>query len=154
MPKPGISPQAFRTALNKYSKDVVRKIATEIHGIVTMEVYKRIAERTPVLTGRARWNWNVSFNAPDIETSTDVAGVRSTGAPLTSVERNKARVVLRNIGFANLGSTVWISNGLPYIWFLEHGSSMKAPQGIVKGAIQGALEALSSSSLTAKKGPI
>lgn len=154
MAKPGITAAQFRKELDRYSKDVVRKIATEIHGIVAMEVYKRIAERTPVLTGRARWNWNVSFNAPNIETSTSVAGVRTTGAPLTKIEREKARVVLRNIGFANLGSTVWISNGLPYIWFLEHGSSLKAPQGIVKGAIQGALEALSSSSLTAKKGPI
>lgn len=139
MPNKSLNLKDFKRALNKYSRETVDNIAKEVHGRVVTEVYKNIVERTPVLTGRARRNWNVSFNAPNPETTEDVAGVSQTGEPWTAQERERVQNVVRNIQFAKVGSVMYISNHLPYIYFLEHGSSMKAPDGIVEGAIIKAL---------------
>lgn len=145
-----LDPKAFRRKLKDYEKKVREEIIVEAHGVVVREVFKRILERTPVLTGRARRNWNLSFNAPNPETTEEVAGVTQTGTPWTAQERQRAQDVLRNIKFAKVGSTIWIGNFLPYIQFLEEGSSMKAPNGIVVGAIQGALEELRSTGIKSK----
>lgn len=150
MAKPGISAAQFRKSLARYSKKVEEQIVAEVHGVVVREIHKRILERTPVLTGKARRNWNLSFNAPDPEITDEVAGVKTTGEPITASERARAQQTLVNIKFAKIGGTMWIANFLPYIWFLENGSSLKAPEGIVEGAIQGALEDIQSKGVKSK----
>ena len=147
----GVPLAEFKRRLKRYAKSVPEKAMLEVHGTVTLEVFKHIVERTPVLTGMARNNWNVSINAPNPETTRDVFGGKTTGEPMKPSERNRAMEVIRNIQQGKLGTKVFISNHLPYIYFLEHGSSLKAPEGIVEGAVLGALEVLHSKGLKVRK---
>ncbi len=144
MPKKGVPVEKFNKLLEEYAKKTVPKIGKDVQRIIVEQIYKRILERTPVLTGRARRNWIPTFNTPSSRTTEQVAGVRETGIPMTAEERSRIERIIRNIEFGSFGTKVWIANNLPYIRRLEHGWSAKAPAGIMEGAILGALEEISS----------
>lgn len=150
MPKTSVSMQEFNRELTKFSKRLIPTILRDTRQAVIRESYTRILMRTPVLTGRARRNWNLSFSSPNTETTEEVAGVAITGAPITGEEKARLNAILNNIGMGGTNSAIFISNGLPYIKWLEDGNSMKAPNGIVEGAILGALEVLSSKGIAFK----
>ena len=84
---------------------------------VVLEALKRIKNRTPVDTGRARNNWNVSEGSPDYGTTT------ATGD--TALARGAA--VIANLKF---GDTAYITNGLPYIPTLEYGGYGPGPKTV------------------------
>lgn len=79
------------------------------------ECAKKIIKRTPVDTGRARGNWNISAGEADFSTteSRDKSGVKT----LMQAKREISKVVY--------GDNIWIANGLPYIGRLEKGWSKK-----------------------------
>ena len=91
-----------------------------------VEAHARIVDRTPVDTGRARANWHVVANDPDppVTTETDPDG---------SAAKARAAADAREI---KLGDVAYISNGVPYIELLEHGSSQQAPNGMLALARQ------------------
>lgn len=101
---------------------LVAKAKGDVETVVrkaTFEVFRMVVLRTPVDTGRARANWNVSFGAPNYATSVITDQGRGVA---------EAAKVLR----LPVGGVTWISNGLPYIRQLEHGHSKQAPQGMVR----------------------
>lgn len=81
------------------------------------EVGRRVIERSPVLSGRFRSNWNYAAGAPDIN-ETELTNIHK-------VNRIEA-IPDKTVAF-----THWISNSLPYATRIEHGWSKKAPQGVV-----------------------
>lgn len=86
-----------------------------------LELFSQVIQKTPVKTGRARANWNISTDQPDDSTS-------DSTAPQIHPD-------------LNLGSfpLVYISNGLDYVVLLEEGRSKKqAPAGIFTPAIAAA----------------
>lgn len=91
---------------------------------MAMAIYQKLIEATPVDTGRARSNWwmdtapSVTIIEPD-DTSSGMA--------------QAASMMGRNI---ELGSTIYISNNLPYIQRLDDGYSGQAPAGMTAQAIQ------------------
>lgn len=92
---------------------------------VTLEGQRRIMEKTPVDTGRARANWNTTAGEADVATdegltSADVASKQSAGAGTISKH-----------DFTK-GESIFVANGLPYIEELENGSSKQAPNGMVE----------------------
>ena len=90
---------------------------------IALEVFVRVVRRTPVDTGRARGGWQISIdNIPSEETG-------STSAP----GENEALSALAGLG---QNQTVFISNNVPYILFLEEGSSTQAPNGMLALALQ------------------
>jgi hypothetical protein len=98
------------------------------HEIVAMqraiatEVFERVVERTPVDTGRARGNWRIARN--EIDDRVDV----NEFDPDASEPPAKAAEALEGL---RPGDSVNITNGLPYIWSLEHGHSRQAPEGMI-----------------------
>lgn len=104
---------AARAKFKIDSSILLRKIA--------LDLYAEIIRRTPVDTGRARANWNLSINHPDITTTA------STGIP-SSV--NISPSLLKNL------PDIYISNGLPYVRELEFGRSDQAPNGFIRLSIQ------------------
>ena len=144
MVKKSLEINKFNRELEKFANKRVPILAKDVQKILTELIYRKILERTPVLTGRARRNWIPSFNSPVDFTTTKLAGVSETGTPETPQERARLRTITRNLQAGILGSTIFITNNLAYIGILERGNSAKAPNGIVEGAIQGALEELSS----------
>ncbi len=95
-------------------KTVIRKI--------TLEAFKRIILRTPVDTGMARGNWQVSAGAPVTVQISD--GDKSGTATLSKSEAGV-------LSWQCQGSLFMVNN-LPYIGKLEYGISKQAPQGMVR----------------------
>ena len=106
---------AFAAKAGANAELVVRKVSIDILGKVIL--------RSPVLTGRFRANWVLSFGTPEISQSD---AVDKTGS--MTIGRQSARLA----GF-KLGQAIYIMNSLPYGPRLEYeGWSKQAPAGMVR----------------------
>lgn len=89
----------------------------------SIRILNRLVMMSPVLTGRFRGNWQVTFDAPasgplDV---TDKDGNKTIQAGSVIIE--SFRVGMKSIYF---------TNALPYAYRLEMGHSQKAPGGMVR----------------------
>lgn len=101
---------------------LARRVNLDIQTVArksTLDVFTAIKLRSPVLTGRFRANWNVSFGAPNLSTTTSTLSGRIDTEILKSAS-------------LPLGGVIYMSNGLPYAEKLEYGYSQKAPAGMVR----------------------
>jgi len=103
----------FALDIEKFSKDAGLEINLVVRKI-SLDAYTRVTKKTPVLTGRAMANWNLSVGNIDDTTTQSVI-------PQTPM-------LPKNTG---LDKAIYITNSLPYINRLEHGWSKKAPNGMV-----------------------
>lgn len=85
-----------------------------------LEAAKRIIYRTPVDTGRARGNWQVSIGSPQVAEFDD----DKNGYMTLMGVRSDTREV-------DAGEIVYLLNGVEYIVYLERGSSDQHPDGMV-----------------------
>lgn len=124
-----------------YNADrVTRKCALTIDASVVLA--------TPVDTGRARANWQVSANqpittprepfAPGKGGSTGGANVRA------ALEQGKAAIAQYVGGLPN--SAIYIANNLNYIGKLNSGSSAQAPAGFVERSVLIGVDAIKGES--------
>jgi len=113
---------SFTVDLGKFV-DKAKENADKACRRIALEVFRGVILKTPVDTGRARGNWQIgmSFATGTLERD-DKGGNAALGDVLQA---------LRPGVFAN-GGTLVLTNNLPYIGKLEHGSSMQAPSGMVK----------------------
>lgn len=88
----------------------------------TFDLFRSVALKSPVDTGRFRANWNVTYGAPDLT---------------TTESNNQARAVQQAQRALTLpvGGVVTMSNGLPYARRLEYGYSRQAPYGMVRYSV-------------------
>jgi hypothetical protein len=113
----------LRKELREFADNDITQAVKDKQKALAIKVWQKIMERTPVNTGRARANWNASVNVPDPTT---------TNATSKSGDRLEAlQQALDQLDAMPVGQTLWISNGLLYVKFLEHGHSGQAPEGIV-----------------------
>lgn len=103
---------------------------------VAFDVFSDIVAATPIDTGRAMNNWNISANTPNHDVTDE--GGNSSGIK-TAKEAGAGAAMLGLKPF----STVWISNSLPYIVFLNEGSSDQAPKQFVEQSVINNLASLS-----------
>ncbi len=87
---------------------------------------------TPVDTGRARANWQISI---DTEVDTELDSTDAQGA----IQRNQG--VIR----AYKNGAIILQNNVHYIGKLNNGSSAQAPSGFVEKALQSAARAVQKS---------
>jgi hypothetical protein len=85
---------------------------------------------TPVDTGQARSNWNVSTGAPQeqIVEPVSAGAAIARGAAVINGRRSE--------------ETIFITNNVPYIGRLNEGSSAQAPAMFVEGAIAAGVAAV------------
>jgi len=104
--------------------DVLRRVALAVNQTLILS--------TPVDTGRARANWQVSIGTEvDAELdSTDVQG---------AITRNQGVIK----GYRN--GEIIVQNNVSYIGALNNGSSAQAPAGFVEKAIQTGVRAATRS---------
>jgi len=106
--------------MSKWSLDLTeyaRKKKVEIKKVrktYAYALYSSIVRKTPVDTGRARANWNVSIGEPDSSTTEKT---RKSPKPLSSMPEPKG------------DESIFITNNLPYIETLEYGGYPKKPKG-------------------------
>jgi len=86
---------------------------------VGLDLLDRIIRRTPVDTGRARGNWQVSLGSP-------AGGVLETNDKGGQDARRRGKAVLDAYAASAAASgnpftVIWLSNNLPYVVVLEEG---------------------------------
>jgi len=101
-------------------KRIVIPVQQELVRATALRALSGIEQATPVDSGRARSNWNISSGVPDMETS----------------ERTEPRDQTGAINAAPADKTIFISNGLPYIERLNEGYSKQAGANFVEEAVQ------------------
>ena len=104
--------------LGRVLTEEVDNISQLEYKALAFEIFGEIIRLTPVDTGRARGNWNVSSGSPDF----------SIGNSTTPAQPDY------NLDVKGFPS-VYISNGLHYIGLLEEGRSSQAPDGISRIAL-------------------
>lgn len=128
----------FNMEITKFAKSIPGKV-TKMQKHIVMEALRRLVEKTPVDTGCARGNWQVTIGSP---ASGQVSGdwPKTSGPPKTERPplRPEDNQTILN-GLAALTGlpkfqVVWITNNVDYIEFLESGSaqgSTQAPEGML-----------------------
>lgn len=115
---------SFQSQIKKFN-DKTKLKAVRIFRGTALSIFGRVIIRTPVLSGRARGNWQTQLNrAPN-----SVLDVKDKNGAAAITQAGKA------VSRAKLGDTLFLINNLPYIEPLENGSSEQAPTGMVKVSI-------------------
>lgn len=142
-----LNQREFEQALRREAEKGLPQVAKEFQSLISYSLFTGIVEKTPVLTGRARVNWQVTYAAPSIrvidgEQKINTPGnwFSSTGQTITGNEQAKILPAVARIMALPLGQTVYITNNLSYIGWLEDGTSAKAPGGMVEVSINTVLE--------------
>ena len=137
--------EEFNACCDSFVEDIIPYYFQAVVSKIGLEALRRIVLRTPVDTGRARGNWQVSIGSPIetvvetmdpsgqqvIEDGTRIIADWSMSSP--SIVSGVLTAVQKDLGAF---PTVWISNNVPYILWLEDGSSKQAPAGMVGLTIQ------------------
>jgi hypothetical protein len=118
--------------VNKNTDNLVKKVILAVDQAVVLA--------TPVDTGRARANWRPSIGA--MVTST-LPEPKSPGEGLRTAIAAGEDIANKYIG-GNNSPHVHITNNLPYIQYLNQGSSKQAPANFVNTAILLAISAIRS----------
>jgi len=103
---------SFDRDIKKFAKQSGLEVDKVVQKVV-LQAWNGVTKKTPVDTGRARANWNLSEGNMD-----------------TSV--NKHATTIKPFSKTSGKKDVYISNSLPYINLLEKGSSKQAPKGMVE----------------------
>lgn len=111
----------FRLSLRTFEKRFGAK-AEAIVRAAALDMFGSIVQRTPVDTGRARGNWQLTIGQP-------AAGTRDRIDPQGALA---AATALGGLASFRPGASIFIVNNLPYIIRLEYGSSGQAPGGMVR----------------------
>lgn len=98
----------------------LRKALRQAPVALILEIDKELRKTTPVDTGNARANW-----------------VPSVGSPAPNGDRKAGSAAV--LGYQLDQGALFVSNGVPYIRYLNAGSSVKAPALFVEAAVDEAL---------------
>ena len=111
-------------SMKKKADEVVFKRGGKVMRALALEFTKRVVEKTPVDTGRARSNWNTSIGRPRFATTDVVADITKTLAEAAETFAKWEDPIKK---------PAFLANGLPYIKRLEDGhSKTQAPAGMVR----------------------
>lgn len=88
--------------------------------LIVAETDAQLKMRSPVDTGRFRASWSIGLN----QVNPTVAPDTPSGQPVVAADPS--------IPAVTIGSTVYITNSLPYARRLEYGWSKQAPAGMVR----------------------
>lgn len=113
---------SFTVDLTKFANATVGQMRV-VPRKIALDILRRLVMRTPVDTGRARGNWQVSVGSPaqTAVDATDKGGGATIEAAVPTVEGWDASKV-----------AIFLMNNVPYISALEDGHSDQAPSGMVK----------------------
>jgi hypothetical protein len=111
------------------TSQIMRKSLLVVASIVTTE--------TPVDTGRARANWQLSIDYDETgEVVKTFAGEAESGIALDAIVQKSGDFNTKR------NKVMYLNNNLPYIQGLNDGNSVQAPAGFIDEAIQSGLHAV------------
>ena len=112
-----VNSRSFNRALSQFAKKTEIAPGT-VAQKATLEAFKGVVERTPVDTGYARANWNVSEGSPDWST-----------LPGPFEDQNYQTPPPPSIFLRTKFPTFYVSNAVDYIIELENGHSKQMGKG-------------------------
>lgn len=114
--------------------DIIEQSVNQLAIEVALTIEDGLTLNTPVDTSQAISNWQVELGSPPEDWIEAYARGKfgSTEATSRAVARRIARNVLSH---REPGQPIYISNLLPYIGFLNDGSSKQAPAGFVQAEV-------------------
>lgn len=113
----------FNREVLEFGATLTPQLAVLLVKKVSLQVLTGVVLRTPVDTGRARGNWQLTLGEP-AEKVIDRSDKNEN--PMT-VGQEMAKAAQIN----KLGVDVFITNNVEYILYLEEGTSKQAPSGMV-----------------------
>lgn len=116
-------------ALERVTEEAVKKI--------TLDVTANLIDTTPVDTGWARANWIPSIGVPLDRDLEDIPATPANAAGAAALQG--AGTALVSASYTLDQGAVFVSNNVPYIVFLNFGSSRQAPAGFVQRAVAKAI---------------
>ena len=121
-----IDVKKFKMQIKNEIDDVLVQ-SQEFKEKIGFDCFAGIVKRTPVDTGRARGNWMVSLGSA-VEAVVDSGPTISDGQSSPSALINQG---MSTISKSKPGQDIVISNNLPYIVFLEEGTTKQNAKGMV-----------------------
>lgn len=114
---------AFNASIERFKTRITGDQFTDFYRRLALGLLQKIVMATPVDTGRARGNWQVTITTPPRREVDGWQGRDPIVAGTNTISQ------LRSL------RVVYIANHVPYIVYLERGSSRRAPQGMVAAAL-------------------
>jgi len=111
----------FSKLVNDFAKEVP-ELAVQVTNKACLDLFTNVVMDTPVDTGRARGNWQISIG-------------NSTGSQLNVEDKDGGATINKATSELLTDKTtapVFIQNNLPYIKKLEYGYSKKSPRGMLR----------------------
>lgn len=123
--------QQFRLFLRN-----VEKVTKLVQAKIALDLFTAVIKRSPVDTGRFRWNWMLSIGEMSLSYDDTAGGAIKMGSKRKSAvgagaSRAEAATTAGNLLTMKVGQSVFITNNTPYGWVLETGHSTQAPDGVV-----------------------
>jgi hypothetical protein len=111
----------FAGGIANYAKKTKLSIDDSVVAI-NSELFRLVAEKTPVLEGRLISNWQITFDNPSNEITNAIQSKQS--------KIQEAQLFAKN----SAGKIMIMTNNLPYAYPIEYfkWSSVKAPNGMVR----------------------
>jgi hypothetical protein len=106
--------------------EALRKEIEGVCKMLTLEIARELKRATPVDTGHARRNWIPSVGEPNAIEAQDDAAYKAGVAQVVAYTLSQG--------------ALWVANVVPYIKYLNYGSSTKAPAGFIEMSIDLALQ--------------
>ena len=105
-------------------QQIMERRTTELMQMATTDFYQKIIILTPVDTGRARWGWNITVNAPS--STVPPPGIY----PMPTIDQHMENP----INSITVTDVIYITNNVPYIKRLNAGYSKNHPARFVEQA--------------------
>lgn len=132
----GTSGADFRSRMKLRSENIKEQCRRKIVSYASI-LHRELVNNTPILTGQARANWQVSLDGTATGQPIGLGGPggRLARRPPDSVPWGSyAADQQATIARFQFGQALYIFNNLPYIESLNAGSSAQAPAGYVEAA--------------------
>ena len=128
--------KGFVAELKDFQNRLLPKQFVSFQKWLSLELYKRIMQKTPVDEGILRGSWTISIGSQDRIAANKDTGAKQ-GEALTSSELSTFTAAINGMSDLNIGQIVWINNAMPYVLRIEFDghSSVKAPAGMVQISI-------------------
>lgn len=127
----GVNTKQFNISLENFKGDTLEAV-TKKKRLIGLKLLRGVVMKTPVDTGRARANWQLSINSPKTD---EVTYNRKAPIPSKMSERNVSGSVVAEgnaqLRTVKLGEDIYITNNLPYIKVLEDGDKNRPPNRMV-----------------------